>query len=80
MGRRGLLMVVLCCSGAAFARGHGGGHHGGSVHVKSTVTKKGSYVPAHERTAPDKRRGNNWSTKGNTNPTTGKAGTKPRDP
>jgi hypothetical protein len=30
----------------------------------------------HRRTNPDKSKNNNWSTKGNTNPYTGKKGTK----
>lgn len=47
------------------------------VHVEGHVTKEGTVVPQHDRTAPDKTRENNWSTKGNTNPETGKAGDKP---
>lgn len=68
------VVVLVLGSTPAFARGRG---HGGAVHVKATVTRNGTFVPAHTRTAPDHARGNNWSTKGNTNPTTGKDGTKP---
>jgi hypothetical protein len=46
------------------------------VHVKATTTKTGEYKQAHERTAPNKTTADNYSTKGNTNPYTGKAGTK----
>ncbi len=46
------------------------------VRVRAHTTKSGSYVPAHVRTSPDSRKSNNFSTKGNTNPYTGKAGTK----
>ena len=47
------------------------------VHVKPSVRKStGTVVPAHERTAPNKTEKDNWSSKPNTNPTTGVAGTK----
>jgi hypothetical protein len=47
------------------------------THVKQYVTKKGTVVAPHIRSAEDKTRANNFSTKGNTNPVTGKPGTKP---
>ncbi|MBL9038781.1 MAG: hypothetical protein JNG84_09725 [Archangium sp.] len=46
------------------------------VRVRAHITKKGTSVPAHIRTAPDTVRSNNWSTTGNANPYTGKRGTK----
>jgi hypothetical protein len=46
------------------------------VHVRSAVTKRGVYRPAHARTAPDRTQRNNWSSKPNVNPYTGKAGTR----
>jgi hypothetical protein len=46
-----------------------------STHVRGYTTKKGTYVAPHERSKADHDFSNNWSTKGNTNPTTGKAGT-----
>jgi hypothetical protein len=46
-----------------------------ATRVKSHTTKKGTYVPSHRRTNPDKSKNNNWSTKGNVNPDTGKKGT-----
>ncbi len=50
------------------------------VHVRATTTKNGEYRQEHERTAPNKTDRDNYSTKGNTNPYTGKAGTKnPKD-
>lgn len=33
----------------------------------------------HVRTAPNKTKNDNWSTRGNVNPRTGKEGTRPRD-
>lgn len=42
-------------------------------HVKP---RSGKYVAPHVRTAPNKTQTDNYSTKGNTNPRTGKAGTR----
>jgi hypothetical protein len=50
-----------------------------TVHVHGYVKKDGTYVAPHDRTAPNKRKNDNWSTRGNVNPETGKPGTKPRD-
>lgn len=47
------------------------------VHVRGYRTAKGSYIQPHIRTAPDNTRLNNYSTRGNTNPVTGRAGDKP---
>lgn len=49
---------------------------GGSHSVRGYTTKNGTYVAPHRQTNPDKSKLNNWSTKGNTNPYTGKPGTK----
>jgi len=50
------------------------------VHVSAHTTKKGKLVKAHERTAPNSTQTDNYSTKGNVNPYTGKKGTKkPKD-
>lgn len=48
----------------------------GSTNVKGYTKKSGTYVAPHKRTAPNKTKMDNYSTKGNTNPYTGKAGTK----
>jgi len=53
-----------------------GGKGGGSVSVKGYTRKDGTYVQPHYRSAPDGNFNNNWSTKGNVNPYTGKEGTK----
>lgn len=47
-----------------------------AVRVRAHTTRSGSYVPAHYRSNPDHSRLNNWSTKGNYNPYTGKTGTR----
>lgn len=49
------------------------------VNVHSYTTKSGKHVNSYVRTAPDSTRLDNWSTKGNVNPFTGKKGTKPID-
>ena len=36
----------------------------------------GTYVQGHYRSSPDNYRNNNWSTSGNSNPYTGKKGTR----
>jgi hypothetical protein len=62
----GLLANSYC--DPAVARG------GGSVHVRGYYRKDGTFVEPHYRSAPDSDPGNNWSTKGNFNPYTGKDG------
>jgi len=47
----------------------------GVVHVRGYTRKDGTYVPPHDRTAPNGTKLDNWSTKGNINPETGKPGT-----
>ena len=47
-----------------------------TVRVNSGFRSNGTYVAPHYRTSPDRSRLNNWSTKGNYNPYTGKSGTR----
>lgn len=49
------------------------------VSVKGCYRSNGTYVQPHQRTAPNNTRNDNWTTEGNVNPYTGKAGTLPRD-
>lgn len=42
--------------------------------VKGYYKKNGTYVSPHYRSKPDGSKGNNYSTKGNVNPYTGKKG------
>lgn len=81
------LAAALACS-PVFARGgshSGGSHSSDSAHastasahdVKGYTKKDGTQVVQHRQTNPDATKDNNWSTKGNVNPDTGKAGTKP---
>lgn len=58
------LWIFICTT--AFAR---------DVYVNSYVRKDGTFVQGHYRTSPDSNVYNNYSTKGNINPYTGKTGT-----
>lgn len=49
------------------------------VRVNGYDRQDGTHVNSYMRTAPDSTRDNNYSTKGNTNPYTGQAGTKAPD-
>lgn len=49
------------------------------VHVDAHTRSDGTYVPSHMRTAPNTTRNDNWTTRGNVNPHTHEAGTRPRD-
>ncbi|WCK55460.1 hypothetical protein PP175_05790 [Aneurinibacillus sp. Ricciae_BoGa-3] len=46
------------------------------VYVHGYYKKNGTYVKPHWRSNPDHTVANNWSTKGNVNPHTGKKGTR----
>lgn len=71
------LASALMVSGVATARGYRGYSVHSPVHVRSYIRPNGHYVSPHFRTAPNHTRLDNWSTRGNINPYTGKAGTKP---
>jgi len=62
-----LTLVVFLTPAVTFAVGQ---HQ-----VRGHVTKKGVYVQPHRKTNSDRSRSNNWSSKGNVNPYTGKMGT-----
>lgn len=47
--------------------------------TRGYVKKNGTYVQPHQKTAPNKTKNDNYSSKGNENPYTGKKGSKPRD-
>jgi len=61
-----LIGTALLSPGLANAR---------STFTKPYVKKNGTYVAPSLRTTPDHTKLNNYSTKGNVNPYTGKAGT-----
>lgn len=69
---------------APYAHARGGGHsggrsygsHSGTTRVRSYTKRDGTRVESHRRTTPNTTQRDNWSTKGNVNPDTGKEGTK----
>jgi hypothetical protein len=62
-----VVLVALGCCLDASAR---------HVRVRSYTTRSGHYVRPHYRTSANRIRLDNWSTKGNRNPFTGKCGYK----
>ena len=62
-------IVTLCVlfSSAAFSQ---------AVHHRGYITKKGTYVGPHMQSHPNHTKQDNYSTKGNVNPYTGKKGAK----
>jgi hypothetical protein len=62
------------------SRSHSGmtgtGSSSSSHAVRGYTTKRGTYVAPHRQTNPDHTQRNNYSTRGNVNPWTGKAGTR----
>jgi hypothetical protein len=51
-------------------------HATSSHYVRGYTKKDGTYVAGHRATNPNKTQRDNWSSKPNTNPYTGKKGTK----
>lgn len=86
-------LLVLCASvaliGAAQARGGSGGHGGhsgglssgtpGYHSVRGYTRRDGTYVAPSHATNPNGSRADNWSTRGNVNPFTGRPGTRSPD-
>jgi hypothetical protein len=82
-----LLLAIALAAGVnpAFGKGshsshsysYSTGHVNPSAHyVRPYVTKKGTVVQGHMQTNPNGTKLDNYSTKGNVNPYTGKPGTK----
>ena len=61
-------------SGTTASGGYGSGSKSSSTYVRGHVTKSGTYVAPHRKTAPDHTQRNNYSARGNYNPYTGKTG------
>jgi len=72
------ICAAFCFAPAAYAKGHHGtGMSSGSSHSISGYTKRdGTYVAPSHATNPNGTKADNWTTKGNVNPYTGKPGTK----
>jgi hypothetical protein len=74
------IVMVLALGATASAGRHGGGRGtGSSSHshsVRGYTRKNGTHVAAHRQTDPNHTQLDNYSTKGNVNPSTGKSGTR----
>jgi hypothetical protein len=89
------LALVIGLTHDAAARGGGRSAHSSSSHsytshrssksssgehyTKGYTKKDGTHVQGHYQTNPNHTKNDNYSTRGNVNPHTGKPGTKPRD-
>ncbi len=87
-----LAAVSLCAvasakgrSGGSHSHSHSGGHSshsavshssGSSHSVSGYIRKDGTYVAPSHATNPNGTKHDNWTTKGNMNPNTGKEGTR----
>lgn len=86
-----VLVAALAVSMPVLARGGGGGHSsgghgshsasrgsgsGGSHSISGYTKSNGAHVAPSHATNPNRTKADNWSTKGNVNPYTGKEGTK----
>jgi hypothetical protein len=58
------------------APSYGTGANPSGTYVAPTLRTDGTYVQGHMRSTPNETKLDNWSTKGNHSPYTGKAGTK----
>jgi hypothetical protein len=87
-GLTAALFILALSTPESLARG--GGHsssysshsyssHSGDHAVHGYTRKDGTHVAPHHATNPNHTKNDNYSTRGNVNPYTGKAGTKPRD-
>lgn len=67
---RALILVCVIATSCGLALAKGGAHS-----VKGHTTKDGTYVAPHQQTNPNGSKTDNWSSKPNVNPHTGKPGT-----
>ncbi len=81
-----VIAATLIAPALAIAKGGHGkavpgtGSSQSSTHVHGYTKKDGTYVAPHEKSKADDKFENNWSTKGNENPRTGKEGTQVNKP
>ena len=79
-GKGGSRSGYSTSSGRSSKVGPGTGSSTQSHAVRGTVRKDSTYVAPHRQSNPDKSFNNNWSTNPNTNPYTGKQGTRINPP
>lgn len=77
--KKAVIVLAALCVVSFGAVAKGGGHSGspgGSHSVSGYTRSSGTYVAPSHATNRNTTKADNWSTKGNVNPYTGKAGTK----
>ena len=85
-----IIAAAVGTSANARGGGHGGGHssshasssshvNGSSHYVRGYTRRDGTHVSGYHASDPNSTRNDNYSTRGNVNPSTGTEGTKPRD-
>ena len=69
-------ILVLSLIAALANAKNSSAYSGGSHSVRGHVKKDGTYVPPHHATNPNNTQRDNWTSKPNVNPYTGKEGKK----
>ncbi|HEV2627250.1 MAG TPA: hypothetical protein VGV41_01210 [Pseudolabrys sp.] len=78
------VVALLAAAGSASAQytgyhgyaGYGIGSNPSSVYHQGYTTQRGTYVQPHYQSAPNTTQMDNWNTRGNVNPYTGRIGTR----
>lgn len=74
------IVLLSCISTFSFAKGYSynssSSYSGSSTHVSGYTRHDGTYVQPHYRSSPNQTQRDNYGTIGNTNPYTGKSGTR----
>jgi hypothetical protein len=70
------LLLSFAFGGAASAQGYGYGSNPYSHTTQGYTNQYGTYVQPHEQTNPNGTQYDNYSTRGNYNPYTGRTGTR----
>jgi hypothetical protein len=71
-----LLVLVMLLNLSPLAEARSRRSSGGTTSVRPSVTRTGTLRQGHFRTSPNSTKLDNWSTKGNVNPFTGKRGSR----
>ncbi len=72
-----VVIVLTIISPSAEARGGGRSSGGGGIrYTRPAIDRNGTYRQGHYSTSPNNSKLDNWSSKNNVNPLTGKKGTK----
>jgi hypothetical protein len=69
-------LALILCVALVSITAIGSDSAASSHYVRGYTTKSGTYVAPHRQTNPNGTKFDNWSTKGNINPYTGKPGTR----